>query len=69
MAKHTNAERVFRALERKQPDRIPHYEQGIHPKIMNEILPGASYEEFMIFAINCAYTRLKSEYEQTKGRR
>ena len=47
MAKHTNAERVFRALERKQPDRIPHYEQGIHPKIMNEILPGASYEEFI----------------------
>lgn len=28
-----------------------------------------SFQEFMIFCINCAYTRLKDEYEQRKGRR
>ena len=28
-----------------------------------------SFQEFMVFSINCAYTRLKSEYEQRKGRR
>ena len=47
MTKLTNAERVFRALERNQPDMVPHYEQGIHRKIMDQILPGASYEEFI----------------------
>ena len=47
MAKYTNAERVFRALERKEPDVVPHFELNIDRKIMNEILPGASYEEFI----------------------
>ena len=47
MAKYTNVERVFRALERKEPDRVPHFEIIIDPKIINEILPGASYEEFI----------------------
>ena len=47
MAKYTNAKRVFQALERKQPDRIPHFELGIDRKIINKILPGASYEEFI----------------------
>lgn len=28
-----------------------------------------SFQEFMVFCINCAYTRLKDEYEQRKGRR
>ena len=28
-----------------------------------------SFQEFMIFSINCAYTRLKGEYESRKGRR
>jgi len=47
MAKYTNAERIFRALERKQPDRVPHFELIIDRKVMNKILPGASYEEFI----------------------
>ena len=47
MAKYTNAERVFRTLERKEPDRVPHFEIIIDPKIINVILPGASYEEFI----------------------
>jgi hypothetical protein len=38
---------MFRALERKEPDRVPHFEDMIDPKIMNRILPGASYEEFI----------------------
>jgi len=46
MAKYTNAERVFRALERKQPDRVPHFELEIDSKVKDAILPGASYEEF-----------------------
>jgi len=28
-----------------------------------------SFQEFMVFALNCAHTRLKQEYEQRKGRR
>jgi len=28
-----------------------------------------SFQEFMVFCINCAYTRLKNEYAQRKGRR
>ena len=47
MAKYTNAERMFRALERKEPDRIPHFELGIDRKVMNKILPDASFEEFI----------------------
>ena len=28
-----------------------------------------SFQEFMVFCIHCAYTRLKDEYEQRRGRR
>ena len=28
-----------------------------------------SFQEFMVFCINCAYTRLKDEYERARGRR
>ena len=28
-----------------------------------------SFQEFMVFCINCAYSRLKDEYEHRKGRR
>lgn len=27
-----------------------------------------SFQDYMLFALNCAYTRLKDEYEQRKGR-
>jgi len=48
MTKYTGAERVFRVLQRKEPDRVPHFEDGgIDPKVMNKILPGASFEEFV----------------------
>jgi len=47
MAKCTNAERIFRALERKEPDRIPHFETAIDRKVRYAILPDASHEEFI----------------------
>ena len=47
MAEYTNAERIFRVLERKEPDRVPHFEILVDDKVMNKILPGASYEEFI----------------------
>jgi len=39
---------MFRALERKEPDMVPHFELGIDRKVMNKILPGASFEEFIL---------------------
>ncbi|MDP7415585.1 MAG: uroporphyrinogen decarboxylase family protein [Dehalococcoidales bacterium] len=47
MAKFTSAERVFRALERKESDRVPHFELLIDRRVVNQILPKASYEEFI----------------------
>ena len=47
MAQYTNAKRVFRTMERKEPDRVPHFEIILDPKVRNAILPGASYEEFI----------------------
>ena len=47
MNKLTNAERIFRALRLEQPDRVPHFEISVHPRIMDIILPGATYEEFV----------------------
>ncbi len=47
ITKYTNAERVFRALERKEPDRVPHFENILDPKVRNAILPGATYEDFV----------------------
>jgi len=47
MAKYTGAERIFRALERKEPDRVPHFENTVDRKIINAILSDASYEEFI----------------------
>ena len=47
MAKCTNVERIFRALERKEPDRIPHFEIAVDRKVRDAILPDASYEDFI----------------------
>ena len=43
----TSKERVFTALSRKEPDRVPILEWFIHPKIIDSILPGGSYEDFI----------------------
>jgi uroporphyrinogen decarboxylase len=45
----TNAERVFRALDLKEPDRVPHFEFLINQKVRDAILPGATYEDFIEF--------------------
>ena len=47
MAKCTNVERIFRAMERKEPDRLPHFETAVDRKVRNAILPDVSYEEFI----------------------
>jgi len=40
----TGAERVFKALQLQEPDRVPFYE-GPNNKIREEILPGSSYDD------------------------
>jgi len=42
-------ERVRKALQREEPDRVPHFELGIHKKVREAIKPGASYEDFVEF--------------------
>jgi len=42
----TSRERIFTALEGKQPDRVPILEWIIDPKVIKGILPGASYADF-----------------------
>lgn len=49
-------------------------EDGKLPKLIQyahkaEYIEKPSFQEFMLFALNCAYARLKDEYEQRKGRR
>ncbi|MBM4031532.1 MAG: hypothetical protein FJ291_07060 [Planctomycetes bacterium] len=40
-------ERVFCALERGMPDRVPLFEMVVEPKVMQGIYPGCSYAEFV----------------------
>ena len=40
-------ERIFAALERREPDRVPIHEFIITPKVMEAILPGCSYYNFI----------------------
>lgn len=49
MPQLTNAERIFRALDLKEPDRVPHFESLINQKVRDAILPGATYEDFADF--------------------
>ena len=63
--KSTVKEKLFR-LKPEEDARLP---KLIEYAQKAGYIKKASFQEFMIFAINCAYTRLKSEYEQTKGRR
>ncbi|MHB1036254.1 MAG: uroporphyrinogen decarboxylase family protein [Pirellulales bacterium] len=39
-------ERIFAALERKQPDRVPYIECVIDAGVMNALLPGCDYYQF-----------------------
>lgn len=40
-------DRVFAALERKEPDRVPLLEWSIDAKVIEAIYPGCSYFDFM----------------------
>ena len=40
----TGAERIFKALQLQEPDRVPFYE-GPNKKIQEEIFPGSSYDD------------------------
>ena len=42
-------ERVTRALKRQEPDRVPHFELGIHEKVWKAIKPNVAYEDFVEF--------------------
>jgi len=49
MPKLTSVERIFKALDRQEPDVVPTMEIFIDPKVRNAILPDASYEDFVDF--------------------
>jgi len=42
-------ERVFKALNRQEPDVVPTFELLVDQKVQDAILPGASYEDFVEF--------------------
>jgi len=41
----TGAERMFKTLQLQEPDRVPHFELDINPKVTDKILPDSSYDE------------------------
>ncbi len=56
-------ERLLRALQLKQADRVPHFEWYIDRKVIDAISPGASYEKFCYevdndaICIDCNYDK------------
>ena len=42
----TGEERILRALQVKQADRVPHFEWYIDRKVIDAISPGSNYEQF-----------------------
>lgn len=46
MKEMTSKERVFAALELKEPDRVPVYEGSVNAKVIDAICPGGTYEDF-----------------------
>ena len=48
MSEMTSAERVLCVLQRKQPDRIPHFEWIIDKGVRQAICPGCTMEEFSV---------------------
>jgi len=45
----TNSERLLKTIHLEEPDRVPHFENSIHPKVREAILPGGSFEDFIDF--------------------
>ena len=50
MADMTHYERVCAALERRVPDRVPYFEFVFDERVMQGILPGCTYFEFIDYA-------------------
>ena len=49
MANLTSEERVIRVLERKEPDRVPHFEWSIDKKVRTALVPGCkTHNEFAV---------------------
>lgn len=44
----TSTERVLRVLRHEEPDRIPHFEWLISPRVRHALCPGSSLEEFTV---------------------
>ena len=42
-----SAERFFSAMRGETPDRVPIFELWVHPNIINTMVPGASWPEFV----------------------
>lgn len=42
----TSLERIIAALEHRTPDRVPYFEDVIHPQVMQALLPGCDYFQF-----------------------
>ena len=58
-------EKFFR-LKPEEDERLPTLIKYAHRA---GYIKKESFQEFMLFALNCAYNHLKHEYEQRKGRR
>ncbi len=43
----TGAERVFKTLQLKEPDMVPHFELVVDSKVREKILPSSSYRNFI----------------------
>ena len=43
----TGAERIFKALQLQEPDRVPHFELGVNPEVRQKILPDSSYRDLV----------------------
>jgi len=49
MLKLTGLERLLNVIQLKEPDVVPHFENLIHQRVRDAILPDASYEDFAEF--------------------
>ena len=47
MKRLTGEERIRRALQRQEPDVVPHFELGVAKNVINAIVPGATYKDFV----------------------
>ena len=58
-------QRVLRALQRKEVDRVPTFEWVIDEKVIESITPGHSYEEF-IYKMDIDAIIVELNYEKKK---